>query len=286
MSSKKIAFLGAGNMGCSIISGLLAQGYPKDALRATVRTPANIRKIAEQYGILAGDNNAEAASWADIVVLGAKPQGLQALCGSVVDALSHKPLIISIAAGIHCASIDAWLGTPSMIVRAMPNTPALVRTGATGLFANPRVNAVQKQSAENILAAVGLAIWVEKESQIDVVTAISGSGPAYYFLFMEAMIDAGIALGLDADSAAALTLQTALGAATLAQARDSDVQTLRQQVTSPGGTTEQAILSFERDGLRTLVASAMQSCTLRAQTLAAEFGKPLPTPEYKTKDTP
>lgn len=273
MTPKKIAFLGAGNMGRSIISGLLSQGYSKNCLRATARSKTSINEITAEYGIATGTDNEEAANWADIIILGAKPQGLQALCSTLTNALFHKPLIISVAAGIHCNSIDSWLGTSQAIVRAMPNTPALVQCGATGLFANAKVSVAQKKTAESILSSIGISLWVNSEPLIDVVTAISGSGPAYYFLFMEAMIDAGVTLGLDEKSAKALTLQTALGAATLAQRDGAEIQALRHCVTSPGGTTEQAILSFEKDGLRTMVESAMTACTAQAQHLAKALGK-------------
>ncbi len=272
MNDQKIAFIGAGNMACSIIGGLLAKGYDQNAIRATARTPASVSKITAEYGVLANEDNASAAVWADIIVLGAKPQGFKSLCNSISTKVSHRPLIVSIAAGINCSSIRHWLGADLAIVRAMPNTPALVNAGATGLFANAEVSSTQQQNANNILCAVGITVWVETEDLINVVTAVSGSGPAYHFLFMEAMIDAGIQLGLNPADAQALTLQTASGASKLAQSSNIDIQKLRQNVTSPGGTTEQAIRSLENNNIRRVVEQAMQSCTNRARALASEFG--------------
>jgi pyrroline-5-carboxylate reductase len=188
-------------------------------------------------------------------------------------ALAHKPLIISLAAGITTESLQRWLNGNFSIVRAMPNTPSQVLLGATGLFANTNVTTEEKKIVDEILSAVGIVNWVEQESLINTVTAVSGSGPAYYFLFMEAMIDAAVAQGLSREAAKQLTLQTALGAATLASQSDLDVSELRRRVTSPKGTTEQAILSFEKDHLNEIVKKAMRSCANRAEELSKILGE-------------
>ena len=216
-------------------------------------------------------DNAAAAS-ADVIILAVKPQVLEQVCTDLQPHLSHNPLIISIAAGIDIPSLSHWLGSDVAIVRCMPNTPALVQTGASGLYANHHTSDNQKVLAAQILEAVGIVQWLDNEALIDPVTAVSGSGPAYYFLFMEAMIDAGVAQGLSRETATELTLQTALGAAKLAQSSDVDVAELRRRVTSPNGTTEQAILSFEKDNLRQTVSRAMDACSDRSREMARELG--------------
>ena len=210
---------------------------------------------------------------ADVVVLAVKPQVLKAVSTALAASVQQKqPLIVSVAAGITTSSLDQWLGGNTAIVRCMPNTPALVQTGASGLFANSAVSSAQKQQAETVLQATGIALWVDAENQLDAVTAVSGSGPAYYFLMMEAMIASGQKLGLSQEVATQLTLQTALGAAKMAQASDVDPAELRRRVTSPNGTTEQAIKRFIAGGLPELVDQALVSCNDRSVELANELG--------------
>ena len=226
------------------------------------------------FGINTESNNNDACQNADVIVLAVKPQILQAVAKDLYDMLQQRqnpPLIISIAAGITSQHLGQWLGQTLAIVRCMPNTPALIQQGASGLFANSHTSATQKQLTETLLKAVGVVSWVDNEDLIDSVTAVSGSGPAYFFLMMEAMIEAGIKQGLSQQTATTLTLQTALGAAKLAQSSDVNVDELRRRVTSPGGTTEQAILSFEQDGLRNTVDKAMQACADRSVAMAKEF---------------
>jgi pyrroline-5-carboxylate reductase len=177
-----------------------------------------------------------------------------------------------VAAGLECDAIERWLGGEIALVRCMPNTPSLVATGASGLYANGRVSAGQKRQAEQVMGAVGLAVWVDQEAQLEAVTAVSGSGPAYYFLLMEAMIAAGEKLGLSRDVSTQLTLQTALGAARMAQASDVAPAELRRRVTSPKGTTERAIQAFQQGGLEALVEKAMNDCAHRSRELAEELG--------------
>lgn len=268
-----IAFIGVGNMARAIIEGLLSNGYPTDRLWITSRHPEKLADLAAR-GLHATDDNDRAIRAADVVVLAVKPQGMQALAETHRAAVqARKPLLISVAAGITAAALEHWFGGDLAIVRCMPNTPALVQTGASGLYANPRVSPAQRQQTEAILAAVGLTLWVEQETQIDAVTAVSGSGPAYYFLFMEAMAKAGEQLGLDADTALKLTLQTALGAARMASQSEHSPARLRAQVTSPKGTTEQAILTFQQRELDAAVLAAMQACKARAEALSEELCK-------------
>lgn len=273
MNTSKIAFIGAGNMAKAIIGGLLAEGFAPEQISAAGPRMETLAKVAAAFGIAVSTDNGATAAQADVVVLGVKPQMLKEVCLALRDSLAHKPLIISLAAGITTASIASWLGEDQAIVRCMPNTPSQVRLGASGVFANALVSDVQKASANAILGAVGIVQWLEEESLLNPVTAVSGSGPAYFFLMMEAMIDAGVELGLTRDCATQLTLQTALGAAQLAKGSDCDVAELRRRVTSPKGTTEQAILSFERDELRTSVLKAMTACSNRALELSELLGK-------------
>ncbi|WP_331344999.1 pyrroline-5-carboxylate reductase [Cellvibrio sp. UBA7661] len=272
MSTTKIAFIGAGNMAKAIIGGLLAEGYSRTQIIAAGPRMETLDKVKQEFHIDITTDNAAAAQ-ADVVVLGVKPQMLKDVALGLRASLAHKPLIISVAAGITTASIASWLGDDQAIVRCMPNTPSQLRAGASGLYANAHVSAAQKSQANAILGAVGIVQWLDDESLLNPVTAVSGSGPAYFFLFMEAMIDAGIKLGLSRECATELTLQTALGAAMLAKESHFDVAELRRRVTSPKGTTEQAINSFEQDQLRASVLNAMTACSNRAVELSELLGK-------------
>lgn len=273
MTSPKIAFIGAGNMAKAIIGGLLAEGFNAANLSASGPRLETLNKVAAQFAIAVTTDNAQAAAAADVVVLAVKPQMLKEVALGLAGALAHKPLIISLAAGITTASLASWLGAKQAIVRCMPNTPSQLREGASGLFANANTQPQQKAQADAILRAVGVVQWLEEESLINAVTAVSGSGPAYFFLAMEAMIDAGVGQGLTRECATELTLQTALGAAILAKHSDVDVAELRRRVTSPKGTTEQAIESFERDGIRPMFSRAMEACANRALALSESLGK-------------
>lgn len=273
MTRSRIAFIGAGNMAKAIIGGLLAEGYSQHEIIAAGPRHESLEKVQQQFGIDITTDNAAAAAQADVVVLAVKPQLLKDVSLALRDSLSHKPLVISVAAGITTASLASWLGDDLAIVRCMPNTPAQLRAGASGLFANARVSDAQKSAADAILGAVGIVQWLDDEQLINSVTAVSGSGPAYFFLFMEAMIEAGEELGLSRECATELTLQTALGAAMLAKESECDVAELRRRVTSPKGTTEQAILSFQQAQLNTTVLDAMTACSNRADELSELLGK-------------
>lgn len=233
-----------------------------------------LRKLEQSFGIGVSTDNAEAVSNADVIVLAVKPQVMKPVTQAIADAVTARAaLVISIAAGISLDSLQRWLGQGTAIVRCMPNTPALVQLGATGMYANAKVTAEQKKQATQILDAVGISLWLQNEAELDAVTALSGSGPAYYFLLMEAMITAGIKMGLSAETARELTLQTALGAATMARSSPDSPAELRRKVTSPNGTTEQAILSFHRDHFEAMVDRALEAARQRSVSLSQELGK-------------
>ena len=265
-----ICFIGAGNMAQSIIGGLLKAGTPAATLWATARSDEKRRTLRTQFGVNVSADNIDAISHCRIIVLAVKPQMMSGVCEQIAPFMNGK-LIISVAAGVTCETLEKWLGPKSAIIRCMPNTPSSIGQGAAGLFANKHVSSLQKQAGESILSAAGMTCWVEDEAQMHIVTAVSGSGPAYFFLFLEAMTNAAIAQGLDAKTAQKLAIQTAKGAALLAEQSTDSLETLRKKVTSPGGTTEQAILSFEHSDLRTTVACAMNACARRSQQMADEL---------------
>lgn len=270
MQDTSIGFIGAGNMATSLIHGLINKGTPGESIWASDIDTDKLHSLAGDCGINAATPEQTVQS-ADTLVLAVKPQVMEGVCKTLIDALpagSNKPLFVSIAAGITLSSLERWLGEDAAIVRCMPNTPALVGMGASGLFANTRVNDAQRQTALQLMEAVGIASWVNQEADLDAVTAVSGSGPAYFFLFMEAMQETAIEMGLSAELARQLVYQTAAGAAKLASQSDDDVAELRRKVTSPGGTTEQAIAQFENGGLRELVRKALLAARDRSVELA------------------
>ncbi len=273
MNSLNISFIGAGNMARSLISGLLADGRNPATIWISDRNEEQRLQLEQQFRLHATASNIDAVNNSDIVILAVKPQVIQSVCTELSESVQQKkPLVISIAAGIREQDINRWLGGNVAIVRAMPNTPSLIQTGATALYANTLVSAAQRNSAETILRAVGLALWIDNEEMMRAVTALSGSGPAYFFLFIEAMEEAARNLGLSDETARLLALQTAFGATKMALESDENCATLRQRVTSPGGTTEQAIRAFETGGLRQLVATALNAAANRSDELAEELG--------------
>jgi len=272
MSKTRIAFIGAGNMAASLIGGLRAQGLEAAQIRASDPGAEQRAKIHAEHGIALFENNADAIDGADVVVLSVKPQAMKAVCEALKPSLKPGQLVVSIAAGITCASMNNWLGAQP-IVRCMPNTPALLRQGVSGLYATGDVSAEQRQQAEQLLSAVGIALWLDTEAQLDAVTAVSGSGPAYFFLLIEAMTAAGEKLGLSRETASKLTLQTALGAAHMATSSEVDAAELRRRVTSPNGTTEAAIKSFQADGFEALVEKALGAAAHRSAEMAEQLGK-------------
>ena len=267
-----IAFIGAGNMAQAILKGMLAAGYPQDKICASGRTQAKLDILSADSGIQTSTDNLALCHQADVIVLGVKPHMMGDLVQSIAPAVDvSRQLIVSVAAGILANSIEIWLGKKVPIVRCMPNTPSLVGQGAAGLFATDRVSPTQKQTASTIMQSVGLALWVETEAHIDAVTAVSGSGPAYYFLMMEAMIAGAEKLGLTNDVAQQLVLQTAAGAAQMAQHSQQTPAQLRVAVTSPNGTTEQAINTFNDGDFSQLCSQAMTAAHHRSKELAQLF---------------
>ncbi|MCE6979246.1 pyrroline-5-carboxylate reductase [Pseudomonas frederiksbergensis] len=272
MSKTRIAFIGAGNMAASLIGGLRAKGLDATQIRASDPGEETRARVSAEHGIEVFADNADAIQGVDVIVLAVKPQAMKAVCEAIRPSLKPNQLVVSIAAGITCASMNNWLGAQP-IVRCMPNTPALLRQGVSGLFATSEVNSEQRQQAEELLSAVGIALWLNEEQQLDAVTAVSGSGPAYFFLLIEAMTAAGVKLGLPADIAAQLTVQTALGAAHMAVASDVDAAELRRRVTSPAGTTEAAIKSFQAGGFEALVEQALGAAAHRSAEMAEQLGR-------------
>lgn len=267
--NKNICFIGGGNMAQALIGGLLSRGLP--TTRITVSDPVEqIRHVLEEKGIQMTTDNVEAIQHADVVVLAVKPQVLATVLQPLKGLLSDK-LVISIIAGAEIQTISDLIGGSQRIVRVMPNTPALVQTGAHGIYASEAVDAQDRELTSQILAATGLTLWVENEAQIDAVTAVSGSGPAYFFYLMESMIRAGKNLGLDEKVATALTLQTALGAAQMAITSSNSPAELRKNVTSPNGTTQAALEVFDRAQISQNIQAALAAAQKRSQELAQEL---------------
>ncbi|MBP6382785.1 MAG: pyrroline-5-carboxylate reductase [Pseudomonadales bacterium] len=274
MTRSNIAFIGGGNMSGSMVGGIIARGWDPRAIRVS-DPDAGCRERLGALGVHTSADNHETAASADIVVLAVKPQQLRSACRDIAAAVAGRgSLVISIAAGIGTASLQSWLGPEAAIVRCMPNTPALLQASATALYATPTVSAEQRAAAHEILSSIGFVAWVEDEEAMHAVTAVSGSGPAYFFLVMEAMQLAGENLGLDPALARQLTAQTALGAARMALETDVDVVELRRRVTSPGGTTERALRVLEERGLRRVFESALEAASNRSRELADELGQP------------
>jgi pyrroline-5-carboxylate reductase len=273
MKQQKLGFIGAGNMAGSLIAGLIADGYAPENIWASDPNQDKREQLSACFGIHTTPDNNETINQAQLVVLAVKPQVLRYTVQEIAVAVQQRrPLVISLAAGVAIADIAGWLDGYNGIVRSMPNTPALVKSGATGLYAHESVGFEQRNQAESVLRAVGLTVWVDNESLLDVVTALSGSGPAYFFLFMEAMEAAAVEMGLAPKTARILTQQTALGAARLAIESDEAPAQLREKVTSPGGTTEQAIRVFEESGLRASVQAAMRAAQQKAIELSQQVG--------------
>ena len=272
--SHTIGFIGAGNMSRSLAGGLLASGFARDHLLLS-DPDANQRRGAEAaLGLTVLADNRELAARCDVLVLAVKPQVLRDVGADIAATVqARKPLVVSIAAGIRIADLERWLGGSLAVVRVMPNTAALIGSGASGLIANNRVSAAQRDEAESILRAVGVTVWVPDESLMDTVTAVSGSGPAYFFLVMEALEKAAIRHGLDPQTARLLTLETAYGAAKMALEGQEEPAVLRQRVTSPGGTTERAIQALQHGNLDRLMDDAVAAAIHRARELADVLGK-------------
>lgn len=274
MASPVIAVLGAGNMGSSLIGGLIKNGHSANQLWAADPSQEKLDYLSQAFGIRTTTDNAVAMRAANVVILAVKPQVLAHVASDLQEPSStHSHLFISIVAGIRIRDMQGWLGHKAAIVRTMPNTPALIGCGATALFANEQVSAEQRSLAESIMRAVGITVWLDNESLIDAVTALSGSGPAYFFHMMEGLQLAAEEFGLPSETAKLLTLQTALGAARMAMESGESLEVLRQRVTSPGGTTERAVSVLEENKIHQLYKKAMQAAKLRSEELAHQLGE-------------
>ena len=274
MSDSNIGFIGGGNMATSLIGGLVANGTPPGTIRVSDPDTPKLDDLRERFGINTESGNDAVVSHCATVVLAVKPQVMRPVVEALAPALgTHGPLLVSIAAGVREADMNRWAGGGMAIVRTMPNTPALVGCGATALYANEKVTPAQREHAGAILQAVGITTWVEDEAQLDAVTALSGSGPAYYFLLMEIMQATGEAMGLDADAARRLTLQTALGAARIANESKEPPAVLRERVTSPGGTTERALVTMRDGGIEKVVADGIRGAQQRSIELGDALGE-------------
>lgn len=258
-------------MAFAIVRGLLASGHEPDRLVIANRSEAALERFRDLGIAAVGTDNAAAAAGADLLVLAVKPVQMGAVAGELAPVLSRDTVVMTVAAGVPMSRYEAWFGADRAIVRCMPNTPSTVGVGAAGLFANRTCPAAGRALAEAVMSASGLALWVDDEALLDAVIAVSGSGPAYFFAFMEAMMATGEALGLDPVTSRQLTLQTARGAAELACAEPVDVGELRRRVTSPGGTTAAALAALETGDLAGLVEGAMRAAVSRAQAMAEEF---------------
>jgi pyrroline-5-carboxylate reductase len=271
----RIGFLGGGNMATAMMSGLLAQGWQAADLRAADVDPVACQRLRDSLGIVATDQPSEVVAASDWVVLAVKPQQLRPLCRDIAGAARDR-LVVSIAAGIRTAELTRWLDGHERIVRVMPNTPALLRAGMTGAFALAAVSATERRQIDELLGAVGKVLWVEQESRLDGVTAVSGSGPAYAFYLIEAMQEAAGRLGFSPEEARRLSVETLLGAARLAAASEEPAATLRARVTSKGGTTERAIGVMEAHAVKSHLVEAILAAAERSRELGDLLGRDEP----------
>ena len=267
-----IGFIGAGNMAYALIKGLLSDGFEAKNINVSDANPELLEKRSSELGVTAQPDNVSLLNNSDIVVFAVKPQVLSVVCHELKNKASTDQLFVSIVAGIKSKDINRWLGGDFALVRTMPNTPALFQSGVTGLYANELVNDLQKKSVNLLLSAVGECFWVNEENLLDAITAISGSGPAYFFLMMQSMKQAAMALGLDEETADALSIKTSLGASIMATNSGKDSRTLRAEVTSPNGTTQSAIETFQDQNFEGIVAAATRAAYDRARELSQELG--------------
>ncbi len=268
----KISFLGGGNMATALIGGLAERGFASADIQAVDLQADSRARLAERFGIRTAPAVDDEVLACDVVVLAVKPQQMKAAVAPLTGRLARQ-VVVSIAAGLRLADVGRWLGGYHRLVRAMPNTPALIGAGITGLYADPSVDAAGRESAERILGAVGSTVWIADEAQMDAVTAVSGSGPAYVFHFIEALEAAGASLGFDAATARRLALDTVLGAAKLAAGADEAPAVLRERVTSKGGTTEAALASMASSGVFDAIVRAVHAANVRGRELGEQLGK-------------
>jgi pyrroline-5-carboxylate reductase len=269
MTRENIAFIGGGNMAASLVAGLVSDEYDPTHLIVSEPDAEKRKDLSERYGVRTLDDNTAAQEQADILLLCVKPQMAKSVCAELaLSASTHVPLVISVMAGVRERSIQSWLGGPRPLVRTMPNTPAMIQAGAIVLHASAEVTDEQRNQAETVMRAGGLTRWVEREELLDAVTAVSGSGPAYFFLLMEELERVGVELGLDPESAKLLTIQTALGAARMAVESSRNPKELRERVTSPGGTTERALDILKKGGFSSLIEQAVRAASSRSRELS------------------
>lgn len=270
-----ISFIGGGNMASAILCGLKNHAYKMSSICVVEPDAEKRAMLAEQFGVQTATHiNDMPSSAPQVLVLAVKPQQMRAVCAQLNEKLSaqlKEHLIISIAAGIRTKDLGRWLNGHQAIVRAMPNTPAQIQVGVSALYAMPSVNSTQREQASSILQAVGSSLWLDNEEKMDAVTAISGSGPAYVFYLIEALQEAAVELGLSPEEAKLLALETFTGASLLAKQTKADIQTLRAQVTSKGGTTEQGILSLESAHIKTIILAAATAAAKKSKTLGDEL---------------
>lgn len=275
MKLGNIGFIGGGNMGSSMVGGLIQKGIPSNTIRVVDYNEQTCLKIKEKWGIFTTTRMADILSDLSILVLAVKPQDMQTVTRQIAPLFqAQQTLTISIAAGITTTQIQRWLGKPECpVVRAMPNTPALLGVGISGLFATAKVTETQRQQVQTLMNALGETAWIADENLMDVVTALSGSGPAYFFYVMEGLIKGAMALGLPKDIASKLTLNTAMGSAVMAlhEQADVDVTQLRARVTSPNGTTEQGIKVLKDGKLEDLLEKTLIAATTRGKTLSEQY---------------
>lgn len=274
MNTQKIGFIGAGNMARALASGLINNGWKPSNILLSDPDAGTRQSLTGQLKVTVYEQNNDVVDGSDIVVFAVKPQILREVATAVAtNVQARKPLVISIAAGVRSGDLEHWLGGNLSLVRVMPNTAALVGSGASGLYANTHASNEARNIAETVMRAVGVVAWVTNEDHLDIVTALSGSGPAYYFLIMEALEQAAIDLGLPADTARLLTLETAYGAAKMALEGGEEPSILRQQVTSKGGTTERALQVMEQNHIRDIYRQALTAAAERSKELAKLLGK-------------
>jgi pyrroline-5-carboxylate reductase len=270
----RAAFIGGGNMGGALMRGLIARGLSSQNISVGEAHQQRRIALADELGVHVTADNREAVAGADVVVLAVKPQDMANTTQSLAEVFAQRPpLVLSIAAGIRVADIAGWCGPNVAVARAMPNRPALNNAGASALYAPKGLSEAHRALATTVLGAVGTTVWVPDEEALDVVTALSGSGPAYFFLVTELMIDAAVGLGLERASAQELALQTLFGSGQMARASDGDLVRLRAEVTSKGGTTEAAVRAFDAANLRTIFAAALGAATDRGREMALAYGK-------------
>ena len=270
--SPTISFIGAGNMASAIIGGMLDSGFKAANIWVSAPDDNHLQSIRKQFGVSVTTDNRYCAEQADMVVLAVKPQVMASVCSDIAPVVQNtRPLMVSIAAGLEASTLDEWLGGGLPLVRVMPNTPSLVGKGAAGLYANDQVKEKQKTMVESVFNSIGSALWVEDESLLHAVTALSGSGPAYFFLMLEALEEAATDAGIAGETARALAIQTMAGAAEMAGRSEHDPGQLKRNVMSPGGTTEQAIQTFEEGGMRDLVKKAYSAAYKRSGEMAKEL---------------